>query len=501
MERADAVAEVEEEDLVPWLVTAEARGAPPASSELGHILRAYRQVHGLSQATLAERLLLTQPHLSKIESGRRPVHDVDQLRWIADRLGLPHERLGLLPDHSTEGMPPTELVAALGPVGESQRAWCHVRRKLNQQRHRLSRLAAQLYPERLRVEGTLALAAPNWLPAFPLELDSITTAWQTSAPPPRFRGADAEARGVPVDAAVPLVDGTKRYDRYSRAMRDLARPKLFDNRSCYRPVAVETEPDRWHMDFAYTSYFEALDVAEALAHEFAAAWLADRSRPVSIEDLPLRAAVGDPLDPSGRPMCLSINTLTLRGDPSGAASFLLHKRNPGAVATGGVYHVLPCGVFQPSSVSPWDQANDLNPWRNIMREFSEELLGTPEHDGNDSAPIDYTALEPFRSLNLARTEGRIRAYCLGMVLEPLTLWGELQTVVVFDADTFDEIFGNLVSSNEEGQLLAVGPGSAAEGIPFTADNLQRLADAPLAPVAASLLRLAWRHRSTLLGKR
>ncbi|MFF3669926.1 hypothetical protein [Microtetraspora malaysiensis] len=47
--------------------------------------------------------------------------------------------------------------------------------------------------------------------------------------------------------------------------------------------------------------------------------------------------------------------------------------------------------FQPSSMAPWDLLNDFDLWRNIVWELSEELLGTPEHDGSRSVPIDYDA--------------------------------------------------------------------------------------------------------------
>jgi len=51
-----------------------------------------------------------------------------------------------------------------------------------------------------------------------------------------------------------------------------------------------------------------------------------------------------------------------------------------------VYDVSPAGEFQPASVR-----NDFDLWRNIVREYSKELLGTPEHDGTRSKPIDYNA--------------------------------------------------------------------------------------------------------------
>nr|AGS49729.1 transcriptional regulator, XRE family [uncultured bacterium esnapd14] len=72
-------------------------------------------------------------------------------------------------------------------------------------------------------------------------------------------------------------------------------------------------------------------------------------------------------------------------------------RDAADVATsGGVIGVMPAGVFQPSIVRPGDHAADFDLWRNIMREYSEEFLGNPEHDG-DGPGADYPA-EPLRTI-------------------------------------------------------------------------------------------------------
>ncbi|MGQ0773364.1 MAG: hypothetical protein ACT4NY_02935 [Pseudonocardiales bacterium] len=60
-------------------------------------------------------------------------------------------------------------------------------------------------------------------------------------------------------------------------------------------------------------------------------------------------------------------------------------------------------------------------WRNIMREYSEEFLGNPEHDGGGSRSIDYVEEEPFRSFERARAEGRFRIWHYGLGIEPLEL--------------------------------------------------------------------------------
>jgi hypothetical protein len=65
------------------------------------------------------------------------------------------------------------------------------------------------------------------------------------------------------------------------ALRDLARPRLLDNRLSYRLLDVEWAASGGRLGFGYTSYFETFDVCEAAAHEFADAWLrAGRKHPI-----------------------------------------------------------------------------------------------------------------------------------------------------------------------------------------------------------------------------
>jgi hypothetical protein len=41
----------------------------------------------------------------------------------------------------------------------------------------------------------------------------------------------------------------------------------------------------------------------------------------------------------------------------------------------------------------------------MMREFSEEFLGNPEHDGSGARSVDCAREEPFHSFGKARAEG------------------------------------------------------------------------------------------------
>src|SRR4029077_3059346 len=89
----------------------------------------------------------------------------------------------------------------------------------------------------------------------------------------------------------------------------------------------------------------------------------------------LRAQIADPCDLRRRPVNLAISTLTLRlAQATGRASFLLHWRDPAKVGhAGGLYQVIPVGVFQPSGDAAWHEREDFSLWRCMLREFDEEL--------------------------------------------------------------------------------------------------------------------------------
>ncbi|MFN2496040.1 MAG: hypothetical protein ABR608_09055 [Pseudonocardiaceae bacterium] len=199
-------------------------------------------------------------------------------------------------------------------------------------------------------------------------------------------------------------------------------------------------------------------------------------------------------------MTLGIATLTirLRRHPA-EPSFLLLWRDPAKVATsGGTYGAIPTGEFQPSSVTQWDRCNDFDLWRNMVREYSEEFLGEPEHDGTRSQPIDYERWPLFQRLQAARSDGSVGAFFLGLGLNALTLGATILTAVVIDDDVFSEVFGSMVRFNEEGEIVAVGGGTPTEGVPFTEAAVRRMLESePMTASGAGCLALAWQHRDTL----
>jgi hypothetical protein len=363
-----------------------------------------------------------------------------------------------------------------------------VRGVLTEHRHRLSGVAARLYPGLPRVGASDLLCWEQWLPPEPLPLDSVALARDTGAPEPVADGIG------PASAHVRPAGG---YPSYSRAIAELDPPALFENRVCYRLTGGRLlgEPT---LDLALTRYFDAVNLGHAVAHELTAAW---HRRPgqLSMADLPLRAHVGDPCDLPRRPAMVAVAALTLRREPGGGASFLLHWRDPAKVNhAGGLYQVMPVGLFQPVGDSEAGIENDFSLWRCLAREFSEELLGTSEEYQAPGGVLDYQRWPFYQRLEEAKAAGKVTVACLGLGVDPLTLATDILTVTVFDAGVYDEMFGGMVAQNAEGRVIT-GQGSA--GIPFDAATVARFTGdgERMQASGAAILTLAWQHRRHLLG--
>ncbi len=461
--------------------------------DAGEVLRAWRKTHGRSQATVAAMLGTTQQHLSQIEKGLRPL-SLEQRRLIVQELGIPPEELGLSSGQVRHVVSRDE---ATPEIAANRMKWRAQRRWLNKHRSDLAQLAVQLYPSGHRVLRTPLIADADWLPATPIELQTV--ALELDERPHAAAVDGSEPESAPTR---PLRAPDTRFDRYTSAIKHLDPPALFESRPSYCLLGGSLGNRR--LDFGLAAYFDKLDVSEALGHEFAAACMAEPT--VSVRELqrqlPFRELIGDPFDPGRRAIIPAITTLTLRlrrypAEPS----FLLHWRDPSKVATaGGIYDVVPAGEFQPSSIALWDRHNDFDLWRNIVREYSEELLGAPEHDGTRSQPIDYHTWPLYQLLEGGLRDGSITAHVLGLGLDALTLAATVLTVVVIDDDAFGRAFGSVVRFNDEGEIVAVGDDAAAEGVPFTQAAVDRiLSSEPLASPGAACLALAWEHRSILLG--
>jgi hypothetical protein len=363
----------------------------------------------------------------------------------------------------------------------SELEWLRVRKYLRENRHALGIQAADGYPSAARVAGTALLAAPEWIPASPVPLEKIALTLTPKVFRRRMYLVGEGAGGV-----VPYQEDGRPYGRYSDAVRALDAPAIFENRPIYRLAGADLAGAAPRLEFGAGRYFDALDSGAAAAHEVAATVLRGT--------MPGGTVPGgtDPCDLTSRPAMMAVATLTLRVDrEAGTASFPLHFRDPAKVGhAGGMYQVIPVGIFQPSGDAAWNSRNDFDLWRGMLREYAEELLGQDEDHDSERAPIDYDAWPFARRMSEYRASGLIRTWCVGLGVDPLTFATDLLTVAAFDAPVYDELFGALVRDNAEGTVIAARPFDRA-----TVTSL--ISDYPMQAAGAALLALALRHWETL----
>ena len=362
----------------------------------------------------------------------------------------------------------------------SEDEWLRAAAFLSRDRYDLAVRAAAGYPPGLRVAGTPLLAPPAWRLPAPVPLDGVRLEFRPDAPRPDVPDVAALA-----PSALPLRADGSRYRRYSDVVAALAAPAVFENRPTYRLIEADLAGEAGpRLAFGRGRFFDGVDAGGAAGHEYAAA--PDGAAPY-------REALGGPVGLARRSATMAVSALTLRHDRSaGTATFPLHYREPGKVShAGGLYQVIPVGVFQPSGEAPWNEANDFSLWRGLLREYAEELLGADEDHG-ERAPIDYAAWPLARAMTGGLADGRVRAWCLGLGADPLTFALDLLAVVVIDAALYDDLFGDLVDVNAEGRVI--------EPRPFDEPSVTGLLEgAPLQAAAAALLTLALSHRARLLS--
>jgi hypothetical protein len=332
------------------------------------------------------------------------------------------------------------------------------------------------------VEGTPLLSTPLWLPSEPIPLDKIKLQYTQAEEFDGITGTEPIVQRI-----LPTRSDGAKYCTYSDTVASLAAPAIFENRFTYRLLRANLHSNPY-MVFSSGHYFDGINVGDAVAHEFTAAILGE----FSTQDL--RATISDPCNPARRLVNVAISTLTLRCDrTAGTATFPLHRRDSARVGhAGGMYQVLPVGIFQPAGEESWNIENDFSVWRCIIRELAEELRGDAEDYDTHRGPIDYDVWPFADQLTRVLGTAQVRASCLGIGVDPLTFATDILMVVTIDASLYDELFGALAETNTEGSITPT--------VPFTAATIERYASTePMQAAGAGLLRLAWRHRSTLLA--
>lgn len=382
---------------------------------------------------------------------------------------------------------------------ESRSAFVNERRLLGTRRAELTKLAIQYYPSHQSVNFPGMLSNSQWVPAVPFRLELLRLSYDTSgfSEDPSSRFASQTKKTL-----LPKNTSGEPFATYSEALESLARPNLFNNLACYRLKRAELSSNPPAISVGLTNFFDGINETESIAHELARAYLKYGIKTLNslkAKDLPLRQLFSDPFDTKGRIAIFSVSALTIKlgADPT----FLLHARDSAKVAmAGSSLHLTPSGVFQPTAQDPSTIERDLSLWLTLCREYAEEFLGTPEASGEDGVALSYFEDEPYASINIAYSLEKIRVFVLGMGTDPLTLCPEVVTASIIDGDTYDEIFEDIQTENDEGRMRGERMlGGKIVGYPFTEKGVSELLlRTDLSPATRAGLETAWRNRDQLL---
>jgi hypothetical protein len=148
---------------------------------------------------------------------------------------------------------------------QTQEQWRRVRRHLNEHRYDLALLASQLYPASWRVANSPLLARPDWIPASPMALEELKLTWCERSIQRGFASEESPSR-----SDLPLRSDGCGFASYARALAALDPPRLLEDRAAYRLLDVGLRADGAELSFTRGSYFDVIDVCEAVAHELAA---------------------------------------------------------------------------------------------------------------------------------------------------------------------------------------------------------------------------------------
>lgn len=352
------------------------------------------------------------------------------------------------------------------------------------------------------IGATSQLTCPGWIPAEPIPISKVMVVDDLAA---EHEGWFIQRLNPLMSSQLPYPEGAgKKFASRHEAIESLCRPTLWENRICYRLTSVELESDVAKLAIAPVRFFTGLDVSESLAIELLRDIQSPRGR-----RLALRQLLGDVCDLKKNPVHAGVATLTIVRYADGVDRFFLLDRDMEAVADGtGQRHVIPAGVFQPSTDHPEAWSVDQDIWKNIVREACEEFLPDIENIDAASAPVDLDTVEPYRSVLRRQRNGEIKCFFLGVGLDPVQLQPEILTVMVIKENTFNKLFGPTFTRtsvrNSEGRIVGaqiIGTtksGRRLIGFPFTKDGVEKTLSTPLVSGAAACLHLAWESHGTLV---
>ena len=362
-------------------------------------------------------------------------------------------------------------------IARSATRFIQTRKVVKENRAALRRVALKLCPIKsihLNINDDVPLLAKEtWLPQKPIPLENVELKIEQDP-------------GVNIGLStqkLPSYAGGK-YKKYSNAIENIDKPKVFVKRKQYRLLRI----DGTSLTFSKKihSYFDKTNYGEYLVYELAhqnrkRTWIQGHSN----RDLLLKQLQ----EPADYVILCGVATLTIIHTGENLR-IIMHLRGDDLGTSMGTLHVIPAGEFQPSSLATISVEKDFNLWKNIMREYAEEILLMEEYDGNSGVPFNYLA-EPFISLEDERAKNNIRPFYLGTGLDPITFQGEILTAVVFKEETFNKIFGKVKTKNNEGIIIT---DKDRWGRQFTQEEYDSYRETNTLAAGEAILNIAWKNR-------
>ena len=352
---------------------------------------------------------------------------------------------------------------------------------------------------------SLFITDPAWVLAEPLELDRLTVRLVDASEVPPV----AEAGYEPLLRYWPLAADNRPLARYHEAVSQFGPPpRLWFDWPSYRLLGVDRRTDGgFDLRVGTTTYWDGFDSWSALhfeaAYQLRESEVARKKRAPGDAGVngPYRESLGSPFSLADRNCAIGLSVLTVYRTSRGAF-FYLQRRAAAQVATlGGMAVLLPAGEFQPSSKAYAAIRSDADIWRCVMREFAEEFFGRADLNERGALP-DYERESPFRGLQQARLQGRVRPYVLDIGFDPVSWKAGIRLVCVFEEDAYREILEGMLHESNEGlveaaSLYRVGK-EPLDGMPLDEETVREyLKDPTITEGARLCIGLTWEHREKL----
>lgn len=216
------------------------------------------------------------------------------------------------------------------------------------------------------------------------------------------------------------------------------------NKPCYRLINIENS----NTYFDVTSYFDYINSCEYQYYQFAKYLYTefyDETQKdftgIDIEKIEQRI---DPFEYTNRHLVPGINTLFILlndQNPENESIMYIHERTEYVAEAVNTKHVVPAGTFQPIHTAIDQHMRDFSFYKNIMREFGEEMIGDEELEHPEGVVEEVLERKSIEGIDYFVRENVGKVFYGGVTYDCLTLKPEILTIFVLPKNAFQKALG------------------------------------------------------------